>query len=407
MHRRSIVFVLSSLLLATICSAQTGNGTFPCVTAAVDRIPIFTAVNQSGDTVLCNSGFDQPDPPNGPTGLQNTNPVATLDVTGTVNASYYEIGEDPLLSIEAPNTPPTDINPADADIFLGVNAGINNVAGTGIQNTFVGYNSGEDNTEGEENTFIGENAGLSNQVGNRNVFVGGRAGRVSAGGNNNTFVGDQSGYNSNGDSNNIFIGYQAGYNNTNGANDIYIGPEGPAVSESGAIRIGTSMSAAAYIQGISGVPVGGAQVYVNSSGQLGIMGSSLRFKEQVRDMGDSTNDLMKLRPVTFFYKPEYANGEHTLQYGLIAEEVAKVYPELVAYDKDGQPYTVRYQYIATMLLNEVQKQYHRAEAQDEVIKAQQEKIDGLEQELQVQNASLQQRLSRLEGLVRVEVAAAH
>ena len=114
-------------------------------------------------------------------------------------------------------------------------------------------------------------------------------------------------------------------------------------------------------------------------------------------MGDSTNGLMKLRPVTFFYKPEYENGQHTLQYGLIAEEVAKVYPELVAYDKDGKPYTVRYQYIATMLLNEVQKQYHRAEAQAEVIKAQQQEIDGLQQQLQVQNAALQERLSRLEA----------
>ena len=104
------------------------------------------------------------------------------------------------------------------------------------------------------------------------------------------------------------------------------------------------------------------------------MTSSLRFKEQVRDMGDSTNALMKLRPVTFLYKPEYENGERTLQYGLIAEEVAKVYPELVAYDNDGQPYTVRYQYLSTMLLNEVQKQYRRAEAEPKVIKAQQQKI---------------------------------
>ena len=116
---------------------------------------------------------------------------------------------------------------------------------------------------------------------------------------------------------------------------------------------------------------------------------------------------MKLRPVMFFYKPEYENGQHTQQYGLIAEEVAKVYPELVAYDKDGKPYTVRYQYIATMLLNDVQKQYHRAEAQAEVIKAQQQEIDGLQQQLQVQNASLQERLSRLEALARVERAAAH
>ena len=115
---------------------------------------------------------------------------------------------------------------------------------------------------------------------------------------------------------------------------------------------------------------------------------------------------MKLRPVTFFYKPEYAKGERTLQYGLIAEEVAKVYPELVAYDNDGRPYTVRYQYITTMLLNEVQKQYHRAEAQAEVNKAQEQEIAGLKQQLQVQNATLQERLSRVEALVRVELAAA-
>ena len=75
----------------------------------------------------------------------------------------------------------------------------------------------------------------------------------------------------------------------------------------------------------------------------------------------------------------------------------------MAYDKDGQPYTVRYQYITTMLLNEVQKQYRRAEKQAEQITAQQQEIDGLKQQLQVQNATLQERLSRLEGLVRAQV----
>ncbi len=121
-------------------------------------------------------------------------------------------------------------------------------------------------------------------------------------------------------------------------------------------------------------------------------------------MGDSTAALMKLRPVTFVYKPEYANGERALQYGLIAEEVAKVYPELVAYDKDGQPYSVRYQYLSTMLLNEVQKQYRRAEAEAEQIKTQQQEIETLRQQLQLQDASLQERLSRLEKLVRVNTA---
>lgn len=108
---------------------------------------------------------------------------------------------------------------------------------------------------------------------------------------------------------------------------------------------------------------------------------------------------MELRPVTFFYKPEYDDGPRTLQYGLIAEEVAKVYPDLVAYNNDGQPYTVKYQYLATMLLNEVQKQNHRAEAQAQVITEQEDKIETLQKQLKQQNAEFEQLLSRLERLV--------
>ena len=128
---------------------------------------------------------------------------------------------------------------------------------------------------------------------------------------------------------------------------------------------------------------------------------------------------MKLRPVTFLYKPEYDKGVRTLQYGPIAEEVAQVYPELVAYEPDGKPHTVKYQYLPTMLLNEMQKQYHRAEAQAEVIntqqqeiktqaevmKAQQQEIDGLRAQLRVQNAAFQERLSRLESMVGRQIAA--
>ncbi len=134
-------------------------------------------------------------------------------------------------------------------------------------------------------------------------------------------------------------------------------------------------------------------------------------------MGEATNALMNLRPVTFLYKTEYANGERTLQYGLIAAEVAKVYPELVAYDKDGQPYTVRCQYITTMLLNEVQKQYRRAEEQTKIVEtqqgqiesqqrqvsAQQQEVESLERQLQLQNAAVQDRLSRLEKLAGTRI----
>ena len=86
-------------------------------------------------------------------------------------------------------------------------------------------------------------------------------------------------------------------------------------------------------------------------------------------MEDSSSALMRLRPVTFLYKPEYDEGQRTLQYGLIAEEVAEVNPVLVAYEPDGKPYTVKYQYPTAMLLNEVQKEYRRAEVEAETIKS--------------------------------------
>ena len=119
-------------------------------------------------------------------------------------------------------------------------------------------------------------------------------------------------------------------------------------------------------------------------------------------MGDSSSRLFQLRPVTFFYKPQYDDGSHTLQYGLIAEEVAKVYPEMVAYDKVGQPYTVKYQLLAPMLLNEVQKQHAVVAAQQDVIETQQQQANAQQKQiesLQKQNAELQQRLARLESLI--------
>ena len=95
-------------------------------------------------------------------------------------------------------------------------------------------------------------------------------------------------------------------------------------------------------------------------------------------MGDTSSKLLQLRPVNFYYKPEYDDGSHLLQYGLVAEEVAKVYPEMVAYGKDGKPWTVRYQLLAPMLLNELQKQHAEAEKQDELIRKLEQRIEALE-----------------------------
>ncbi len=163
-------------------------------------------------------------------------------------------------------------------------------------------------------------------------------------------------------------------------------------SESNAIRIGTrNQQTVAYIAGIYGsTSSSGIPVVINSDGLLDdhydlvatLQGADCRH-------GDSSSRLFQLRPVTFFYKAQYDDGSHALQYGLIAEEVAKVHPDMVAYDKDGQPYTVKYQYLAPMLLNELQKQHAVVAAQQDLIKTQQEQIK-----------EMQERLSRLEALIQ-------
>ena len=137
-------------------------------------------------------------------------------------------------------------------------------------------------------------------------------------------------------------------------------------------------------------------MYINTNKQLGTLTSSRRFKDNIQDMGTASSKLFQLRPVTFNYKPQFDDGSHLLQYGLIAEEVAKVYPDMVVYDKDGQPYTVRYQVLAPMLLSELQKQNAVVAAQQESLRTQQQ---GQIQTLQRQNEEMQQRLSRLETLL--------
>lgn len=169
--------------------------------------------------------------------------------------------------------------------------------------------------------------------------------------------------------NNIALGVQAGYNIT-GSQNIDIGSGGVA-GESNAIRIGTpGNQTAAYIAGVDGVTSsGGVAVYINANGQLGTVTSSRRFKYDINDLGDGSDKLMKLRPVMFRYKQAAPDGSHPLQYGLIAEEVAEVSPDLVQYDKEGKPFTVYYNKLTPLLLNEFQKAHRRADAQQTEIAA--------------------------------------
>ena len=239
---------------------------------------------------------------------------------------------------------------------------------TGSLNTAVGTGSLPSNTTGDTNTAVGVEALNSNTTASANTAVGYEALAFTSTGGNNTALGANALGNTSG-TNNIGIGVAAGLNIASGSYNIDIGNTGPG-NESNTIRIGDiTRQTATFIAGIDGATASsGVAVYVSSSGQLGTLTSSVRFKEDVESMGEASDALMKLRPVTFHYKTPYDDGSHLLQYGLIAEEVAKVYPGLVQYDAKGQPFTVRYQAINMMLLNEIQKQKTQLDEQEARLK---------------------------------------
>jgi hypothetical protein len=160
------------------------------------------------------------------------------------------------------------------------------------------------------------------------------------------------------------LGYNAGANLTAGNNNIDIGNGGVA-AEANTIRIGTSgTQTATFIAGIRGVAIAGAQpVGVNANGQLGIRASSARFKEAITPMDKTSEAILSLQPVAFRYKKEL-DPAGVPQFGLVAEQVAKVNPDLVARDDQGKPFTVRYDEVNAMLLNEFLKEHHKVEEQE-------------------------------------------
>jgi hypothetical protein len=211
------------------------------------------------------------------------------------------------------------------------------------------------NTTGSENVAIGHYALSNNTIGNRNIAIGREALLNSVSQINNVAIGYRALSAASG-SNNIAIGTSAGSQLSTGSNNIIIGSN-TASDESNTIRIGGGPQNDTYIAGIYGsTSSGGVAVYVDASGHLGTLTSSARFKQDIRDMGDRSEVLMKLRPVTFRYREGVSDEAQLLQYGLVAEEVEKVAPGLVMNDEHGDPYTVRYQFLAPMLLNEVQQQ---------------------------------------------------
>jgi hypothetical protein len=332
------------------------------------------------------------------------------------------------------------------DVAIGFNT--LNLDTSGSSNTAVGAWVLALNTGGNENTGVGHVALANLTTGNQNTAVGSWALSQSATGDGNTALGwdamgatvtggynTATGYDALADDGaggyNVAMGDQALWRNTSGFDNTAVGADALAnqltgnanlalgigagaaytgsesfnvlldnsgvVGESYVMRLGAvGLQTKTFVAGIYGATSSsGVPVYVNSSGQLGTATSSLRFKEDVADLGAASDELLRLRPVTFHYKAAYDDGQRVLQYGLIAEEVAAVDPGLVEFGADGQPLTVRYHFVDAMLLGEVQKQHANLAGQEALLARQAAEIAAQKTAI----AALTDRLAKLEAAV--------
>ncbi len=271
----------------------------------------------------------------------------------------------------------------------------NNTTGNG--NTAMGAEVLFSNTSGSDNAVLGFGALGLNTTGNNNVAIGSDALSNSTVGSENTALGDHALVNNVIGNGNTASGVFALANNTTGSFNIAIGKDagGSIVTANNVIAIGhpgADISNTTWIDHIFGVNVlGGAlSVVVSPSGQLGTVSSSGRFKKDIADMGKSSEAILSLRPVTFHYKND-ANA--VAQFGLIAEEVEKVDPDLIIRDKEGKPYSVRYEAVNAMLLNEFLKEHKKVEQQAQEIQEQRAIIAELQTAVAEQRKSFQLRVA--------------
>jgi hypothetical protein len=309
------------------------------------------------------------------TGERNTAVGTAAMVNNDVGNDNTAVGDHALTSQtgEGPNTAVgsgalfSNTNGHD-NTAVGQQALLSNAGGTSDQgsfNTATGSQALVNNTTGSGNTANGAFALFNNTTGSRNTAIGNGALINNTTGSQNIVVGDSAGF---------FLDQDANLN-------IVIGNDGTA-ADVGTIRIGNTNHTRAFIAGIREVTTGindAINVVIDSAGQLGTLSSSRRFKKEIRPMESASETILALKPVTFHYKGD-AKGRR--QFGLIAEDVAEVNPDLVVRDKDGEVYTVRYDAVNAMLLNEFLKAHDRIEEQ-------QKQIDVLTAQLKQQAALIQ------------------
>ena len=251
---------------------------------------------------------------------------------------------------------------------------------TGYNNTAIGFEALSSNTDGSFNTAVGRNALMGNTLATFNTAIGQDSLLLATIGGGNTGVGYGALSSTTTGSSNTALGYYAGWSVTEANNVICIGSLGADVSNS--TWIGN-------VWGVTTQSGNTAPVVVSDGGQLGVVASSERFKKDIAGMKDASSVLLALRPVTFHYK---SDAKDTPQFGLIAEEVAKVNPALVLRDQDGKPFTVRYDAVNAMLLNEFLKEHQKVEKLEAALGAVNERL--AEQDAKIQKVSAQLELSQ-------------
>jgi hypothetical protein len=367
-------------------TAEGTNALFNVTTGGHDTAigfqALFTNTAGNDNTATGNNALHQ-----NSTGIQNTATGSDALYANTMGNNNVADGDSALGS----NTTGGD-NTALGHDALGTNTtgGDNTAVGsnaltsntTGTDNTAIGLDALFDNTIGEDNTATGLEALELNTTGTSNTATGNQVLQFNTTGNFNTANGDLALMHNTTGSNNIALGSSAGSNLTTGSNNIDIGAFGSA-GEANTIRIGKSgTQQKTFIAGIFGKTVAnGVGVIVGTTGQLGTVVSSARFKEAIKPMDKASEAILALKPVTFHYKKEL-DPEKIPQFGLIAEEVERVNPALVARNEEGKIMSVRYEAVNAMLLNEFLKARRQ-------IDSQQKQIDALTAGLQRVNAQLE------------------
>lgn len=307
--------------------------------------------------------------------------------TLTLNLSKAASGGSPntLLGINAGNGSETGYQ------NTGVGEACLHSLSTGLNNTCLGAGTATSITTSSNNVAIGPaalssmvtNPGANTAIGDRamqsysgttagnHIFIGSLAGYLMGDASGaNIGIGFQTLYQLNTGGRNIALGVAAGQNFTGSeSNNILVGSAG-VIGDGNTIRIGTQGSGTSqqnttFIAGIRGATTGNNNaiaVLVDSAGQLGTVSSSIRYKENVKDMDDYSSRVMRLSPATFNFK-----GSDEISSGLIAEEVADIFPELVAHNAEGQPESVRYHDLSVLLLNELIKMKNRVDDLEEFL----------------------------------------